>query len=70
MVILSNFTYHSTNVQAEDTSLNLKHYMEELIFHFLSPDQEKNFSLSGHNTLKYMAASPNAESVSISENLD
>ena len=66
MVILSNFTYHSTNVQAEDTSLNLKHYMEELIFHFLSPD----FSLSGQNTLKYMAVSPNAESVSISENLD
>ena len=45
MVILSNFTYHSTNAQAEDTSLNLTHYIEELKFHFLSPDQETEFKL-------------------------
>ena len=70
MVMLSNFTYHSTNVQAEDTSLNLKHYMEELKFHFLSRSVDRILAYQAKNTLKYMAISPNAESVSISENLD
>ena len=39
MVILSNFTYHSTNAEAEDTSLNLTHYIEELKFHSRSGDR-------------------------------
>ena len=43
MVILSNFTYQSTNAKAEDISLNLTHYIEEQKFHFLSPDQETEF---------------------------
>ena len=39
MVILSNFTYHSPNIHAEDTTLNLEHYMDKLKLHFLSPDR-------------------------------
>ena len=43
MILLSNFAYYTMNFQAEDTNLNLKGYIEDLNFHFLSPDRETEF---------------------------
>ena len=43
MILLSNFAYYTMNFQAEDTNLNLKGYIEDLNFHFLTPDPETEF---------------------------
>ena len=61
IVVFTNFTSHRMNVQANDTSLTLKRYIEEKWFHFLSRNmiERPNFSVSFENTLDYMGMSPN-----------
>ena len=66
MILLLNFAYYAMNFQAEDTNY---HYIEDLNFHFRSPDWETEFNISCQNTLEYMAMSPKVDYVSIFENL-
>ena len=66
MILLSNLhvAYYTMNFQAEDTNLNLKGHIEDLNFHFLSPDGRQNF----HFMAKYIGVCGNV-TVSIFENL-